>query len=124
MPTLVPSQLLYPSSYCIRFYSIMRESGREPPKLDPPCTKFKGKGGHPIGVTAQVMFTLTLDGESTTVMVFVQPNSEQECLLGSNVLPSLGITVTDANGKPLPAAIEDNVTPAHVNLVQAQPSRE
>ena len=65
------------------------------------------------------MFTLTLDGKSTTVPVFVQPNSEQECLLGSNVLPSLGITVTHANGKPLPAAIEGNVTPVHVNLVQA-----
>ena len=70
-------------------------------------------------MTAQVTFTLTLDSQSVTISVFVQPNSEQECLLGSNVLPSLGIAVTHASGKPLTAAVENNTTPAHVNLVQA-----
>ena len=39
------------------------------------------------------MFTLAVDGKSTTVPVFVQPDSEQECLLGSNVLPALGISI-------------------------------
>ena len=62
---------------------------------------YKVQGGHPLNVTAQVSFTLAVDGRSTTVPVFVQPDSKQECLLGSNVLPSLGITVTRANGEAL-----------------------
>ena len=45
---------------------------------------------------------------------FVQPDSEQECLLGSNVL---GITVTRASGKALTASGESR--PAQVKLVQA-----
>lgn len=46
------------------------------------------------------MFTLAVDGQSTTVPVFVQPDSEQEC---SNVL---GITVVLANGQPLRVSVE------------------
>ena len=97
----------------------LKKAGKELPKLEYPCTKFKGKGGHPINVTAQVQFTLAVDGRSTTVPVFVQPDSEQECLLGSNVLPSLGITVTRASGEPLTASIKSEKKPAQVNLVQA-----
>ena len=65
--------------------------------------KVQRERGHPINdnVTAQVQFTL--DGRSTTVPVFVQPDSKQECLLGSNVLPSIGITVMCASGNPLTA---------------------
>jgi len=33
--------------------------------------------------------------------VFVQPESEQQCLLGMNVLPALELTTCRANGKPL-----------------------
>lgn len=102
-----------------KIFQHLKKKGKELPKLVPPSTKFKGKGGHPIDVTTQVTFTLTLDGQSATIPVFVQPNSEQECLLGSNVLPSLSIAVIHANGKPLTAAIENNTTPARVNLVQA-----
>ena len=39
--------------------------------------------------------------------VFVQPDSEQECLLGSNVLSAIGITVTRASGEPLTASLID-----------------
>ena len=78
---------------------------------------YKVQGGHPLNVTAQVLFTLAVDGRSTTVPVFVQPDSEQECLLGSNVLLSLGITVTRANGEALTVSGESG--PAQVNLVQA-----
>ena len=57
----------------------------------------------------------------TSVPVFIQPNSEQDCLLGSNVLPALGISVVRANGHPLiasPIRLEENET-LSVNLVQA-----
>lgn len=60
-----------------------------------------------------------MDCKSTTVPVFVQPDSEQECLLGSNVLPVLGISVVRANGQKLAASIENKSEPAHINLVQS-----
>ena len=94
-------------------------AGKHLPQLEYPCTTFKRKGGHPINVTAQVQFTLSMDDRSTTAPIFVQPDSEQECLLGSNVLPSLGITVSRINGEPLTASIESESEPAQVNLAQA-----
>ena len=97
----------------------LKKHGKTLPTLDYPCTKFKGKGGHPIGVSAQVLFTLSVDGKSTTVPVFVQPDSEQECLLGSNVLPALGISLVRANGQKFTASIENEAEPAHINLVQS-----
>ena len=60
-----------------------------------------------------------MDGKSTTVHVFVQPDSEQECLLGSNMLPALGISLVRANGQKLTASIENETEPAHINLVQS-----
>ena len=96
----------------------LKETGKPLPKLEYPRSKFKGKRGHPIGVSAQVTFTLAVDGRSTTVPVFVQPDSEQECLLGSNVLPALSLSVVRANGQQLTASVEKEVGPAHVNLVQ------
>ena len=57
----------------------------------------------------------------TFVPVFIQPGSEQNCLLRSNVLPSLGVSVLRTNGQPLMVFLK---TPgecgtAGVNLVQA-----
>ena len=62
-----------------------------------------------------------MDGKVTSVPVFIQPDSEQDCLLGSNVLPALGISVVRANGHPLIASskvLGQNET-VGVNLVQA-----
>ena len=50
--------------------------------------------------------------------VFVQPGSEQDCLLGSNVLSPLGVTVQRANGEPL-RQVGGNVARSQVQLVQA-----
>ena len=111
--TIISRSLLH------KVFSHLKEAGKHLPQLEYPCTKFKGKGGHPINVTAQVKFTLSVDGRSTTIPVFVQPDSEQECLLGSNVLPSLGITVSRVHGEPLTASVGSESKPAQVNLVQA-----
>ena len=54
----------------------IRNSGKAPPRLQEPCTKFRGKGGNPILITAQVPLTLCLDGKEASVPVFVQPDSE------------------------------------------------
>ena len=73
-----------------------------------------------IHVTAQVKLTFSIDGRSIVAPVFVQPDSEQECLLGSNVLSAIGIAVTCANGEPLTASTTDEPPETvHVNLVQA-----
>ena len=56
----------------------------------------------------------------TSVPVFIQPGSEQDCLLGSNALPALGISVVRANGQPLVASsnvLGENET-ARLGLVQ------
>lgn len=76
--------------------------------LSGPTRKLRGKGGHPIDVTARVKFTVSADGRYVVTPVFVQPDSEQKCLLGSNVLHAMGITVTRANGEPLTAAMMDD----------------
>ena len=70
-------------------HKVFTECGETPPRLQEPSTKFKGKGGNPILITAQVPLTLRVDGRVTSVPVFIQPDSEQECLLGSNALPAL-----------------------------------
>ena len=82
--TIISRSLLH------KVFKHLKENGKALPTLDHPCIKFKGKGRHPIGVTAQVLFTLAVDGKSTAVPVFVQPDSEQ--------LPALGISLVRANG--------------------------
>ena len=49
---------------------------------------------------------------------FIQPSSEQECLLGSNVLNLLGITVCGATGEPL-GAVSNPTVEASVHLIRA-----
>ena len=52
-----------------KVFAHMRKSGETPPRLQEPCTKFKGKGGKPILITAQVPLTLSVDGKVTCVPV-------------------------------------------------------
>ncbi len=114
--TIVSHSLLH------QVYKHMEGEGKPLPKLESPSTKLRGKGGHPIDVTAQVKFTFSVDGRSIVTPVFVQPDREQNCLLGLNVLSAMGITVRRANGEPLTASLLDKPTSepetAHVNLVQ------
>ena len=64
-----------------------------------------------------------MDGESVNVLVFVQPDSDQPCLLRMNDIPSLRITVLRRNREP----ILPNATPepkaesrvAQVSLVES-----
>ena len=93
--------------------------GKPVPKLESPSTQLRGKGGHPIDVVAQVNLTFSLDGKSIVTPVFVQPDSEQECLLGSNVIGAIGITVKRANGETVNVSVGNNPEAAHVNLLQA-----
>ena len=84
-----------------KVFAHMKTSGKTPPRLEYPSAKLKEKGGDSIPVTAQVTLRVNEDEKSTSVPAFIKPDSEQECLLGSNVLPALGISVVRANGQPL-----------------------
>ena len=86
-------------------YSIarnMQSQGRKPPELTRPVLKLYGKDGkRELVITAQTTLTIEADGESACVPVFIQPDSEQPCLLGMNALPSLGLSFCRANGEPI-----------------------
>ena len=93
--------------------------GKSMPKLELPCVPLYGKEGtkgKPLDITAQVLLSYSCDGRKVTAPTFVQPESEQRCLIGMNVIPFLGITVRRANGRPLHAVVEQD---AHVRLVQS-----
>ena len=72
------------------------------PRLELPTARLYGKdgekGGKALYITAQVPLVVSLGSNLVTVPVFVQPDSEQACLLGMNALPLLGIEVRQSNG--------------------------
>ena len=75
-------------------------------------------GGRELVITAQLQAKITADGETTCMTVFVQPDSDQKCLLGMNVLPDLGLGITRANGEPVIVKEDPNPVVAHVSSVQ------
>ena len=92
-------------------------------KCTPPSVKLVGrggKGGDELAITAEVPFHFALDGCTTYAPVFVQPDSDIQCLLGINVIPSLGIRVKRANGELMiePTAPEP-AAEAKVYLIQS-----
>jgi hypothetical protein len=83
----------------------LRKSGQEVPPLQLPTVRLYGKdgqtGGKELCVTTQVSVLITVKGRSVSVPAFVQPDSEQACLLGMNALPLLGIQVLHHDGEPI-----------------------
>ena len=57
--------------------------------------------GRKLDITAMANLRFSADCFEVTVLVFVQPESEQDCLLGMNTLPQLGVKVHRANEEPL-----------------------
>ena len=100
-----------------------RSKGEPLPILEKPTVRLFGKdgagGGRELVITAQLQANIEADGESTCVTVFVQPNSDQKCLLGMNVLPNLGLSITRANGESVMGRESPNPIVAHVRLVQS-----
>ena len=54
-----------------------------------------------LPMMAQVSLVFTVNCESVSVPVLVQPNSEQACLLGLNVIPLFGIKLVDSYGRSI-----------------------
>lgn len=90
-----------------------------------PTVRLYGKDGpsgvNQLPITAQVDLRLQMNGETVTVPVFVQPDSTQECLLGTNASIPLGFKFADGNGKPLRTDPEPDSNPsvARVALIKA-----
>ena len=83
----------------------LRQQEKEMPQLRLPTARLYGKdnGGErrELNITAEVSLKIEADGKAVTAPVFVQPDSEQPCLLGMNIAPELGLKFLDANGLPL-----------------------
>ena len=83
----------------------LRHQGREMPQLRLPSARLYGKDcegeKRELDITAEVSLKIEAEGKAVTAPVFVQPESEQPCLLGMNIAPALGLKFLDANGLPL-----------------------
>ena len=95
------------------------------PMLEPALVRLYGKDGaagqHELNITAQVTLVVTAGGVSVPTIFFIQPDSTQDCLIGMNVTPTLGLSFLDNQGKPLRTRGSQSLTNASVNLIQTQP---
>ncbi len=95
----------------------LKKQGKPVPKLEPACVKLFGKdrrvGNHELNITAQVTLTVEADGVSVPVVLFVQPDSSQPCLLGMNAAPALGPQFLKVKGQPLRKAVMDKLALPH-----------
>ena len=99
----------------------LKRQGKPVPQLQPASLRLFGKGGkagkHELRVTAQVTLRVEADGASVPVLLFVQPESTQPCLIGMSAAPALGLSFLNAKGQPLrqaalPAARNPSVVTA------------
>ena len=95
----------------------LESKGESIAQLELTRTAFYGMSGTLLEITARVNLSFSLDGNTVQAPVFIQPHSEQDCLLGSNVLGPLGITVCRASGEIMGTAPQQPEV-ASVSLVQ------
>ena len=74
-----------------------------------------------MNISAEALLTTEADGTQLQTPVFIQPDSDQPCLLGMNAAPSLNLQFLRANGQPLKstADTEQDSTVAKVYLVES-----
>ena len=96
------SQQSFPVSCCMRLVDVSIEPL---PELEESSARFYGKdgqkGNRPLNITAQVTLNPVANGKSASVPFFVQSDSEQSCLLGTNATLVLGFKFLRADGRPL-----------------------
>ena len=118
----------------------LQSDGKPLPELKMPTVRLYGKdgpsGNNQLPITAQVDLFVKAGGKAMSVSMFVQPDSAQECLLGTNASIPLGFQFVDGKGKPLRSSLEPQFElesksvyepqVAHVSLIQASsiPSRK
>ena len=73
------------------------------PILEPASVQSYGKDGaagqHELNITAQVTLLVADGGVSVPTVFFIQPDSTQDCLIGINVAPTLGLSFFDNQEK-------------------------
>ena len=118
--TIISRQVLH------EFGKRLHSQGKPLPKLEKPSARLYGKdgqrGSRSLDITTQATLNLVADGKSVSVPVFVQPHSEQSCLLGTNATFSLGLKFLRADGRPLhvhSSRLNPNPDAAMVCLVQS-----
>ena len=83
----------------------LQEEGKPLPELKIPSVRLYGKDGlsgrSQLPISAEVELSIEANGETVTVPMFVQPNSAQACLLGTNATVPLKFQFLDGSGKPL-----------------------
>ena len=113
----------------------LTSDGKPLPELKMPTVRHYGKDGpngrSQLPITAQVDLSVKSGGKTVSVTMFVQPDSAQECLLGTNASLPLGFKFVDGKGNPLrsssdPQFAESEPQVAQVSLIQASsiPSRK
>ena len=110
----------------------LQEEGKPLPELKIPSVRLYGKDGpngrSQLPISAEVELRIEANGETVTVPMFVQPNSAQACLLGTNATVPLKFRFLDGSGKPLRTTHDPGPEPrpATVSLIQAVtiPSRK
>ena len=100
----------------------LRRLGKPVPTLEPASVHLHGKDGaagqHELNITAQVTLVVAAGGVSVST---IQPDSTQDCLIGMNVAPTLGLSFLANQGKPLRTRGSQSLTNTSVNLIQTQP---
>ena len=71
-----------------------------------------------LNITAQTELAFVVDGVAKSVTVLVQPESEQDCLVGMNAIQKLGIQLLRSNGTSI-CAENSLSTKSSVRLLQA-----
>ena len=127
-------------SFLHRVAQRLKSNGKPLPELKMPTVRLYGKDGpngkNQLPITAQVDLLVKVGGKTVSVTMFVQPDSAQECLLGTNASLPLGFKFVDGKGKLLRSSPDPQpeIEPepksepktAHVSLIQASsiPSRK
>ena len=63
-----------------------------------------------LNISAEALLTMEADGIRIQTPVFIQPDSDQPCLLGMNAAPSLNLQFLRANGQPLKSTADSTIT--------------
>ena len=125
--TIISRSLLH------RIASRLQSDGKPLPELKIPTVRLYGKDGpngrNQLPITAQVDLLVKAGGKTVSVTMFVQPDSVQDCLLGTNASRPLGFQFVDGRGKPLRSSLKPQPGPevesvskptvAQVSLIQA-----
>lgn len=100
----------------------LRSQGKDFPTLNRPHLQLYGKGGKDnasqLNITAETLLTTEADGHQVDAPVFIQPGSEQLCLLRANVTLPLKLEFLKSNGEPLVTEIPKTTQAVKVSLIE------